>query len=119
MSNQAMGAAMGEFEKQVSLILQRYQIPCALIEARQLRLYPEPAELVIAEVGADGREHRLTPAAAAAWTAMKQAAHQAGVELFIVSAFRNLERQIEIIENKLARGLSIEAIQVAKGRDDK
>jgi D-alanyl-D-alanine carboxypeptidase len=101
---------MGEYEKRVALILQHYQIPNALLEARQLLLYPEPAELIVAEVGADGREHQLTPAAAAAWGAMQQAAQQDGVEIFIVSAFRSLERQIEIIENKLARGLSIEAI---------
>lgn len=101
---------MSEYEQRVAQLLQHYQIPRALIEARGLLLCPEPAELVIAEVGADGRQHQLTPAAAAAWAALKQAAQQDGVELFIASAFRNLERQSEIIEHKLARGMSIEAI---------
>jgi D-alanyl-D-alanine carboxypeptidase len=41
---------------------------------------------------------------------MKQAARQDNVILEIVSAFRNLERQIEIIQRKLERDMPMETI---------
>ena len=59
---------------------------------------------------ADGREHRLTPVAAAAWQGMRAAAAADGVELHLVSAFRSFDYQIELIERKLARGVAIEEI---------
>jgi D-alanyl-D-alanine carboxypeptidase len=101
---------MDDYQQQVALILQQLNIPLALIEARGLVLCPEPLELVLAEQGADGREHRLIPAAAAAWLAMKQAALADGIELYAVSAFRDLARQRAIIENKIARGMPMETI---------
>jgi len=58
--------------------------------------------LELAETGADGREHRLVPEAAAAWQRMKHAALEAGVRLCIVSAYRSVDRQVEIIRRKLA-----------------
>ena len=50
----------------------------------------------------------MAPAAAAAWQAMKSAAHADGVALRIASAFRSIERQAEIVRAKLERGLSLE-----------
>lgn len=67
-------------------------------------------ELVTAETGATGKPLLLTPEAAAAWAAMKQAAAADGIALELVSAFRTLERQSEIIRDKLARGLSFDTI---------
>ena len=95
---------------QIRDLLAALDIEPARIAKKKLLYQPEPAELVIAEVGDDGREHRLTPAAAAAWQAMRAAALADGVILKIESAFRSIERQAEIVRAKLERGLSLDAI---------
>jgi len=94
----------------IEQLLALLQIPAALIAEKGLIYQPEAVELVIAEVGDDGREHRLTPATAADWRAMQAAARIDGVALRIASAFRSIERQAEIVRAKLARGLSLDAI---------
>lgn len=82
-------------------------IPPELIAARGLRPCVEAVHLELAETGADGREHRLVPEAAAAWQRMKNAALEAGVRLCIVSGYRSVDRQVEIIRRKLAAGQDI------------
>ena len=83
--------------------------PEMLIE-RGLVVQQEALELVLAEVDNTGREFFLTPACKQAWLAMKQAARQDGVDLLMMSAFRSVARQCEIIEAKLAQGESIATI---------
>ncbi len=78
-----------------------------MIAGRGLQLHPEAGELEIAEIGADGREHRLTPQATAQWLRMKAAAQADGIEMFIVSAFRSVERQTQIIQNKINAGRTL------------
>jgi len=75
-----------------------------------LRLYAETADLV--EVGPNivGREQRLTPATAAAWQAMQNVAAEDGVELVLVSGFRSVNYQADLIRNKLGAGQEIDAI---------
>lgn len=85
-------------------------IPSQLAADRSLPVFAEPALLEIAETGSDGREHRLIPAAAAAWSDMKSAARAAAIDLFIVSAHRSIARQVEIIERKLSDGQTPEQI---------
>lgn len=80
------------------------------LEARGLRPFAEAVSLDLAEVGEDGREQWLAPAAAAAWRELKQAAARADKQIAIVSAFRSVERQAAIIRAKLAAGQSIEDI---------
>jgi D-alanyl-D-alanine carboxypeptidase len=60
-------------------------------------------------VGTDlfGREQKLAPAAARAWHAMLHAAAADGIELQLVSAFRSVDYQRQIVQRKLARGLAI------------
>jgi D-alanyl-D-alanine carboxypeptidase len=103
-------AADGRRADEVASLLASLGIPLDTITARALVLHPEPAELVVAETGEDGREHRLTPSAAAAWRALSGAAHSDGVAIRIVSAFRSIERQAEIVRAKLQRGQSLEEI---------
>jgi zinc D-Ala-D-Ala carboxypeptidase len=91
-------------------MLESLQISLALVTARSLVLHPEAEELVLAELGENGREHILIPAAAAAWRQLSTAARSDRVIIRIVSAFRSVERQAEIVRDKLARGLSLEAI---------
>jgi D-alanyl-D-alanine carboxypeptidase len=99
-----------EYRARIERLLTSLQIPEDLIASRALTLQPEAEELVIAEVGSDGKEHRLVPAAADAWRAMRSAARAHGVGLEIVSAFRSVDRQVDIVRDKLACGVSLEAI---------
>jgi D-alanyl-D-alanine carboxypeptidase len=103
-------AISDECPDRVRSVLDSLQIPLELIKARALVLQPEAEELVVVELGDDGREHRLVPAAANAWRELSSAARSDGVALKIVSAFRSVDRQAEIVRAKLARGLSLDAI---------
>ncbi len=101
---------MKDSPERIESILAGLGIPADLIEARSFVLHPEAEELAIAEVGDDGREHRLTPAAAAAWRSMKVAASSDGLVIRLVSAFRSIDRQVEIVREKLAKGASLATI---------
>lgn len=81
-----------------------------LLQSKALPFYPDAQELEIAETDANGREYLLVPKAASAWRTLKQAAQQDGIVVELVSAFRNIERQADIIRAKLARGMPIETI---------
>ncbi len=85
-------------------------IPPQLLEQRGLLLQQEATELVLAETGEDGRQYLLTPASNSAWQAMKIAASQDGIALLMISAFRSIDRQTEIINDKLAEGQQLQDI---------
>lgn len=92
------------------MILEQLGIPSELVITRALREHEEAKLLEVVEIRPDGREHLLEPVATAAWRDLKKSALDAGVSLFIVSAFRSIERQTEIIQRKFATGLSIPEI---------
>ena len=74
---------------------------------------PEHAECTsLVDVGPDafGRPARLEAAAALAWKELQQAALYDGIELQLVSAFRSIDYQRELIQRKLERGEDIAAI---------
>lgn len=85
-------------------------ISTTLLAARGLRECEEAECLEVAEHGADGRDHLLVATAAEAWRMLKAAAHRDDISLFIVSAFRSVERQAEIVRGKLDAGATIEEI---------
>ena len=62
-----------------------------MLAGRMLSLCFEPAEVVLVQRDADGREHRLTPAAAAAWEGLREAAAANGLVLHLVSAYRSFD----------------------------
>jgi zinc D-Ala-D-Ala carboxypeptidase len=72
--------------------------------------YAEAEALENVEVNIVGRMQKLTPATARAWRAMKQAASADSVDLLLVSGFRSVRYQIELIRKKLASGQHIDAI---------
>ena len=78
--------------------------------ARQCPAYEEATELVEAGPNLLGRMQRLTPEALAAWRRMATAAAGDGVELLLVSGFRSVTYQADLIRNKLAAGQSIDDI---------
>jgi D-alanyl-D-alanine carboxypeptidase len=79
----------------------------ALLAGRVLTLCPEAEQLRVVQRDEDGREHRLEPAAAAAWLRLRDAAAADGVRMHLVSAFRSFDYQVELIRRKLALGLAI------------
>lgn len=103
-------AFSNEYPARIASLLESLQIPLDLVATRLLTLLPEADDLVVAEIGSTGKEHRLIPAAATAWPELRSAAVADGVSLEIVSAFRGVDRQAEIVRDKLARGLSLEKI---------
>ncbi|HYD60833.1 MAG TPA: M15 family metallopeptidase [Noviherbaspirillum sp.] len=99
-----------EKDNNLALLLASLGISDALLASKALPFYPDARELALAETGSDGRDHLMIPAAAAAWQAMKEAARNDGIVLEVVSAFRDVEEQTQIIRDKQARGMAMEAI---------
>ena len=89
---------------EIETILSELGITTEFIVQRGLPECAEARMLEVVETGADGREFLLVPEAATAWRAMKAAALEDGVELQVVSAFRSVDRQAEIIRRKLDAG---------------
>lgn len=89
---------------------QEFGVVDAMFAGRVFVEYEEARRLVVAAIDADGREHQLAPGAAAAWQSMQNSAAEAGVLMFIASAFRSVERQAEIVRRKLASGQSIDQV---------
>ena len=85
-------------------------VPRNYARRHRLHLQREPARLASIGVDIHGREQWLVPSAARAFTAMRDAAANDGVELQVVSAFRSIEYQLGILERKLARGLTMDEI---------
>jgi zinc D-Ala-D-Ala carboxypeptidase len=85
-------------------------ISLATVAARGLLECEEASTLELVQVAEDGKEHFLVPAAAAAWRLLNSAASAENVQLVIVSAFRSIERQAELVRRKIAAGQSVEEI---------
>lgn len=104
-----MTPSKDDCEKRIAQILQELGAP-PCDRSSKASGFLEAAELV--SVGPDiyGREQKLTPSAAAAWQAMKAAAENNGEALQLVSAFRSVDYQKQIIQRKLSAGQSWEQI---------
>lgn len=73
--------------------------------AERVPRQPEATELMSVGLDAFGREQRLAPEAATAWATMREVAAGEGVQLLLISGFRSIARQREIVERKLVRGI--------------
>ncbi|QOC24182.1 D-alanyl-D-alanine carboxypeptidase family protein [Wenzhouxiangella sp. AB-CW3] len=78
--------------------------------AHRMPMVREAPELVPAGLDIFKREQRLIPAAADAWSSMKVAATNAGVELQLVSAYRSIGYQMNILRKKLNEGRTLKHI---------
>lgn len=95
-----------------SIWLEELGVDAGYFKERGLVRFDEAqaSDLVVVQVDDDGREYELVAAAAEAWCAMKAAAMADGCELLMVSAFRSVARQGEIVRGKFLRGLGAEEI---------
>lgn len=91
-------------------LLSEFGLDALCSARRQLVRHEEASDLLVAQRDANGREYLLTPAAAQAWEAMRQAASADGLEISLASAFRSVERQAEICRQKIAAGATPEAV---------
>jgi len=96
-------------EERIAALHRRLGIPPDYAERTGLPLQPEP-ETLVTVVNAGDREQRLVPEAAARWSRLEVAAERDGHRLLLVSAYRSIEYQADLVENKLARGIGIEEI---------
>lgn len=79
-------------------------VPRGYARTHHLRMQHEPAQLVPLAVDIYGRQPWLQPAAARNLALLFAAAAADGVTLQVVSAFRSIAYQLQLIERKLARG---------------
>ncbi|MEW8507165.1 MAG: M15 family metallopeptidase [Candidatus Thiodiazotropha sp.] len=98
------------FEERIRVICNHLSIPSDYESRYGLTIQYEEKELV--EIGQDvfHRIQYLSSTAAASWNKMRENAYEDGIQLSIVSAFRSVNKQQQIIENKLSQGHSIEKI---------
>jgi zinc D-Ala-D-Ala carboxypeptidase len=107
-----MGEFMVENEAQylrrIESIFSDLRIPANYSVLRGLRPYPEAAELVAVDTG--NPPTLLAGEAAKRWQQMRRAAAGDGIGLILVSGFRSVERQRELIEAKLKKGNELKII---------
>lgn len=103
-------ASAGTCAAEVRSLLDGCGISADMVAERYLVVQQEARELELAAREPSGREHLLAPAAANAWRDMRTAAAAKDVQLDLVSAFRSVERQAQLIRAKLDRGQTIDEI---------
>ena len=72
--------------------------------------FEEAAELVDVGCNLVGRMQRLAPDTAASWQNMQAAAQEDEIKLMIVSGFRSIEYQADLIRKKINAGQSVSEI---------
>jgi D-alanyl-D-alanine carboxypeptidase len=103
-------AGLDAYRCRIAAAFAELGIDADAIARRQLQLHREAERLAPVGLGTDGRDKMLTPAAARAWLALRDAALRDGVELLLISGFRGVDYQSALIRQKLARGQPLDAI---------
>jgi D-alanyl-D-alanine carboxypeptidase len=104
------GKISATHRRRVAKALATLGIDPALPDSRGLTLFDEARRLACIGLGTDGRDKMLEPKAARAWLAMRKAAQRDGIELLLVSAFRSVAFQVELIRGKIARGRTTDEV---------
>ena len=98
------------FKSRLAELHHQLGIPSAWSTQNEWCLQPEPLELADAGLDCFGRPQRMLPAALTAWQQMQAAAAAEGINLLLISAFRSVDYQCELIRRKLDKGHTIEQI---------
>jgi zinc D-Ala-D-Ala carboxypeptidase len=99
-----------EFSRRIARLHEDLGISPDYAQHCRLPLYPEPRELADAGEDMFGRAQQMVPDALAAWRRMQCSARKDGVTLLLVSAFRSVDYQADLIRRKLASGRSLEDV---------
>jgi D-alanyl-D-alanine carboxypeptidase len=102
-----MTALPAEYLRRIADLHAELGIPRDYARTRGLPIQPEATGLVVIGANPDGRKVQLTREAAAAWRKLHGGARADGIILLAISGFRSVERQEEIIREKLAAGKAI------------
>lgn len=94
----------------ISTQLQDLGITPEMLHACALPAYPEADQLVAVGPDMFGRPQQMTQPTFDAWQTMLKAANLVGIELQLVSAYRSVQYQCEVIARKLSAGRSISEI---------
>jgi zinc D-Ala-D-Ala carboxypeptidase len=97
-----------EYLERIEQVFAALEIPSDYSWQRGLKPYPEATDLVVVDEGDPPK--RLAAEAAQSWNQLKRAAARDGVGLILVSGFRSVDRQRELIEAKLKRGNELKKI---------
>ncbi|MEZ5491431.1 MAG: M15 family metallopeptidase [Gammaproteobacteria bacterium] len=99
-----------DFFQRLRKIHRELGIPDEYIDAPRLPLCVEPGLLIDTEPDYYQRPQKLVPAAHEAWLAMRGAARRDGVELLLISAFRGIDYQRDLIRRHLEAGRQLDDI---------
>ena len=99
-----------EYKERIARLHRVLGIPADYNTTCRLPLYPEPSELVETEPDYYQRPQRLTPQANQSWLAMQQAAANEGVILYLISAYRSVDYQFQLIQRQLQEGRELEEL---------
>jgi|TARA_Y100000310_G_scaffold215897_1_gene216843 D-alanyl-D-alanine carboxypeptidase len=99
-----------QYRSRIEALHQQLNIAPSFAQTCKMPLQVEAKDLVSSEADIFDREQRMTGATLACWQNMKAAAQTDGISLQIVSAFRSVEYQCELLKGKLAQGQNIDAI---------
>lgn len=111
-----MGVTVSDLESTDDFLLRLRKIhrglgiPGGYLDTPRLPLCVEPELLIDTEPDYYQRPQKLVPAAHEAWVAMRQAAQRDGVELVLISAFRGIDYQGELIRRHLQAGRQLDDI---------
>ena len=97
-----------EYLERIEQVFAALEIPSDYSWQRGLKPYPEATDLVVVDEGDPPK--RLAAEAAHRWNQLKRAAARDGVGLILVSGFRSVDRQRELIEAKLRKGNELKKI---------
>lgn len=101
---------MNQYTTRIVTILEELGIPGGFMTATAMPLQQEASELADAGMDMFDRPLRMTPGTLKQWRSMRRAALEDGVDLILVSAFRSVDYQRNLIRAKLDRGQRIEDI---------
>ena len=99
-----------DWEQQVARIHRELGIPANYGVKHRLRTVPEAQKRVSVGLDIFDRDTELSSDAADAWKAMRADARRHDIELQLVSGFRGIHYQAELIRKKLAAGQPIDRI---------
>ena len=85
-------------------------ITTEMVNACSLPCHQEATELVDSGTDIFGRAQKMTPETLNAWRKMVTSAKIDGIELQLVSAYRSIEYQCDLIKGKIREGRTIEDI---------
>ena len=99
-----------QYRQRIFFIHRTLGIPENYVRNNRLPLQIEATNLMAAGQDIFKRPQQLTHQALNGWLAMRTAAAKDGVQLAMVSAFRSVDYQCQLIKRKLERGQSLEQI---------